>query len=82
MLLRSKVLIRSGGSIAKYAAANPSCFILQRRGLRREFGPKYTAKINEAEENWQARAEAIKKGKKQNTWDLFEERGYVKDTAG
>ncbi|EAA36180.1 hypothetical protein GE21DRAFT_2270 [Neurospora crassa] len=82
MLLRTKALIRSGGSIAKYAAANPSCFILQRRGLRREFGPKYTAKINEAEENWQARAEAIKKGKKQNTWDLFEERGYVKDTAG
>ncbi|KAJ4410013.1 tyrosyl-tRNA synthetase [Neurospora sp. IMI 360204] len=82
MLLQTKALICSGGSIAKYAAANPSCFVLQRRGLRRSFGPKYTAKINEAEAKWQARAEAIKKGNKQNTWDFFEERGYIKDTAG
>lgn len=82
MLLQAKALIRSGGSVAKYAAANPSCFIVQRRGLRRSFGPKYTAKINEADEKWQARADAIKKGGKQGTWDLFKERGYVKDTAG
>lgn len=82
MLLQAKALIRSGGSITKYAAANPSCFMLQRRGLRRSFGPKYTAKIEDAEARWQVRAEAIQKGEKQNTWNLFEERGYVKDTAG
>ncbi|KAK1777306.1 tRNA synthetases class I-domain-containing protein [Copromyces sp. CBS 386.78] len=82
MLLQAQALIRSGGSIAKCAAANPSCFILQRRGLRRLFGPKYTAKIDDAEARWQARAEAIKKGERQNTWDLFEERGYIKQTAG
>ena len=49
---------------------------------RRNISTKYLQKMEEAEEKWQERAELIREGKLQNTWDLFEERGYVKDTAG
>ncbi|KAL2017654.1 hypothetical protein VTK56DRAFT_1868 [Thermocarpiscus australiensis] len=43
---------------------------------------KYEKKVAAAEEQWQQRAQQIKEGLLPNTWDLLEERGYVKDTAG
>ena len=49
---------------------------------RRRIGTKYLAKAAEAEEQWQIRAEEISAGKRRNLWDIFEERGFVKDTAG
>ncbi|KAK3395623.1 tyrosine--trna ligase precursor, mitochondrial (cyt-18) [Sordaria brevicollis] len=76
MLLQTRALVRSSGRI------NPLCFALQQRGVKRNFGPKMQTKLDEAEARWKARADAITKGEKQNTWDLFYERGYVKDTAG
>jgi hypothetical protein len=32
--------------------------------------------------DWEKRAKEIKEGKALNTWDMLEERGYVKDLAG
>lgn len=63
------------------------CLLAYTRGRvapvqRRNISTKYLQKMEEAEEKWQERAELIREGKLQNTWDLFEERGYVKDTAG
>ncbi|KAK4218262.1 tRNA synthetases class I-domain-containing protein [Rhypophila decipiens] len=43
---------------------------------------KYLEKLQKAEIKWQERAQGISDGKLQNPWDLLEERGYVKDTAG
>ena len=47
-----------------------------------KYGPKYTAKINEADEEWKEKALKIKSGEAKAMWDVFEERGYVKDVAG
>ena len=47
-----------------------------------KYGPKYTAKINEANDEWREKALKIESGEAQSMWDVFEERGYVKDVAG
>ena len=44
--------------------------------------PKYTAKVEDAENEWDRQAEKIKKGEAKNLWDVLEERGFVKDVAG
>ncbi|KAK0746422.1 tyrosine--trna ligase precursor, mitochondrial (cyt-18) [Schizothecium vesticola] len=44
--------------------------------------PKYTAKVEDAENEWDHQAEKIKKGEAKNLWDVLEERGFVKDVAG
>lgn len=44
--------------------------------------PKYTAKVEDAENQWDFQAEKIKRGVVKNLWDVFEERGFIKDTAG
>jgi len=44
--------------------------------------PAYIEKVREAEDAWQARAQRIKAGEIQNTWDLLEERGFIKDITG
>lgn len=49
---------------------------------RRSISTGHIRKTAEAEEAWQIRAQEILDGKQVNTWDIFEERGYVKDTAG
>ncbi len=49
---------------------------------RRWIGTKYLAKVDAAEKEWQKRAEQIKEGRVRNVWDIFEERGYIKDVAG
>ncbi|CAK7268691.1 tyrosyl-tRNA synthetase [Sporothrix epigloea] len=47
-----------------------------------KYGPKYTAKIDEANDEWKEKALKIKSGEAKSMWDTFEERGYVKDVAG
>lgn len=49
---------------------------------RRWIGLKYIEKQKAAAEEWSLRAEQIKAGTQRNLWDIFEERGYVKDVAG
>jgi tyrosyl-tRNA synthetase len=51
---------------------------IQRRGISQGYLQKKAA----AEAQWKERAEQIREGKLYNLWDVFEERGYVKDTAG
>ncbi|KAI1827106.1 tRNA synthetase class I [Xylaria intraflava] len=36
----------------------------------------------DAEEAWKLRAQKVKNGEEPHLWDIFKERGYVKDTAG
>jgi tyrosyl-tRNA synthetase len=43
---------------------------------------KVLAKRKKADEEWAAQAEAIQAGTKRHIWDIFEERGYIKDVAG
>ncbi|KAK0657135.1 hypothetical protein B0T16DRAFT_314699 [Cercophora newfieldiana] len=49
---------------------------------KRNGSPKYVQKLRLAEEAWDARALRIKNGEIQNTWDMLEERGFIKDVAG
>jgi tyrosyl-tRNA synthetase len=49
---------------------------------RRHISTGHIRKTAEAEEAWQQRAQEIKDGKEPNFWDMLEDRGYVKDTAG
>lgn len=51
---------------------------IQRRGVTQNF----LRKTAEAEVQWQERAKLVEEGKVPNFWDMLEERGYVKDTAG
>ena len=62
---------------------------LQKRGLieseylrKKGVSPKYIAKLVDSEKRWRERALQIEKGKVQNTWDMLEERGFVKNIAG
>jgi len=49
---------------------------------RRKASPKYITKVMNAENDWEKRANQIKHGEIQNTWDMLEERGFIKDVAG
>lgn len=49
---------------------------------RRHISQGFIRKTAEAQEAWDRRADAIREGKQRNLWDILEERGYVKDTAG
>lgn len=43
---------------------------------------KTLKKREEAAKQWDERADAILRGEATNLWDVFEERGFVKDIAG
>ncbi|KAI0895674.1 hypothetical protein F4806DRAFT_487414 [Annulohypoxylon nitens] len=61
------------------------CFlqcIATRRPQTRHISTSYLKKQAENEKEWAERAELIKEGKVQHLWDLFKERGYIKDIAG
>lgn len=47
-----------------------------------KYGPKYQAKIDDANADWKERQRQIEAGRMTSMWDVFEERGYVKDVAG
>jgi tyrosyl-tRNA synthetase len=49
---------------------------------RRSISQGHIRKTQEAEEAWAQQAQDIQDGKQPNLWDIFEERGFVKDTAG
>lgn len=45
-------------------------------------GAKYVGKVRDAELQWEDRAQKILNGQIQNTFDMLEERGFIKDLAG
>jgi tyrosyl-tRNA synthetase len=49
---------------------------------RRWIGVKVQNRRKEAKEQWAQWATEIEAGKRRNLWDIFEERGFVKDVAG
>ncbi|KAK4195833.1 tRNA synthetases class I-domain-containing protein [Triangularia verruculosa] len=69
-------------TVKSMAGGGPTSTYAQHRGKKTWHGPKYQAKIDQAQAEWEERAEKIRNGEMQSTWDMFVERGYVKDTAG
>ena len=63
-----------------------SCLLAYAQGVapvqRRTISTGFLRKTEEAKVQWAQRAEEIKAGKRPDFWDMLEERGYVKDTAG
>lgn len=63
-----------------------SCLVAFTRGAasiqRRNITTGWYKKQGLALVDWEKRAKEIKEGQRTNTWDMLEERGYVKDTAG
>lgn len=63
-----------------------SCLVAYAKGLaptqRRHISTGWLRKTADAEAQWQKRAQEIKDGKHPNFFEMLEERGYVKDTAG
>ncbi|KAK0747927.1 tRNA synthetases class I-domain-containing protein [Apiosordaria backusii] len=82
LLSRGSVCRRCLLTMKSMAGGSPIYTYVQQRGKKSWYGPKYQAKIDQAAAEWDERAEKIKKGEIQNTWDMFVERGFVKDTAG
>jgi tyrosyl-tRNA synthetase len=69
-------LYRPGSSVCG------SCAKRLPRQQARWVGVKYLEKQRLADETWQERAQKIDNGELQNTWDLLNERGFIKDVAG
>ncbi|KAK0668246.1 tyrosyl-tRNA synthetase mitochondrial precursor encoded by the yts1 protein [Cercophora samala] len=82
LMSRGSVCRRCLLTMKSMTGEGPISTVSQQRGKKTFHGPKYQAKIDQAQADWEARAEKIKKGEMQHTWDMFVERGYVKDTAG
>ncbi|KAK3987020.1 tRNA synthetases class I-domain-containing protein [Cladorrhinum sp. PSN332] len=79
-------LLSSRGSVCRRCLSTAGVLVrgpgyMQSRTVK-TYGLKMTAKLDNAAEEWAQRAERIKKGELQNTFDMLEERGYVKDLAG
>ncbi|SPO02191.1 related to tyrosine--trna ligase precursor, mitochondrial [Cephalotrichum gorgonifer] len=51
---------------------------IQTRGV----AESYLAKVAQAEAEWEARSAEIRAGERKHVWDVFEERGFIKDVAG
>ncbi|KJZ71624.1 hypothetical protein HIM_09018 [Hirsutella minnesotensis 3608] len=49
---------------------------------RRGIATSYLVKVERGEREWKERAEKIKSGELPHIWDILEERGFIKDTAG
>ncbi|GKT43200.1 tyrosine-protein phosphatase [Colletotrichum spaethianum] len=67
-------------NICRRCAGLPVIQLQQNRP--RWISQKVVEKRRTGEEEWAKRAEAIEQGDLQNIWDIFEERGYIKDVAG
>jgi tyrosyl-tRNA synthetase len=63
---------------AKLFSADHQRLVVQKRWITRN----HIRKIQEAEEDWSLRADAIAAGKKQSMLSLLEERGYVNQIIG
>ncbi|PKS12759.1 hypothetical protein jhhlp_000970 [Lomentospora prolificans] len=64
------------GASCRLPTFSPLC--LQRRGIAESWKEKVAA----AEEDWAARAEDIRAGRREHVWDVFNDRGFIKDVAG
>ncbi|KAF4953411.1 hypothetical protein FGADI_6049 [Fusarium gaditjirri] len=58
------------------------CLNAQRSLQVRNIATTYLKKVAEGEARWKVRAEKIKNGEIPHTWDVLQERGYIKDVAG
>jgi tyrosyl-tRNA synthetase len=58
------------------------CLNAQRSLQVRNVATTYLKKVAEGEERWKERAEKIENGEIPHTWDVLQERGYIKDVAG
>ncbi|KAL0935278.1 Tyrosine-tRNA ligase, mitochondrial [Colletotrichum truncatum] len=67
-------------NICRQCARLPAVQLQQTRS--RWISQKVVAKRQTAEEEWAKRADLIQQGELPNIWDVFEERGYIKDVAG
>jgi tyrosyl-tRNA synthetase len=56
--------------------------LTQRRGYAKNPPSKYEKKGMAAKEQWDIQAKEISEGTRRNVWDILEERGFIKDTAG
>ncbi|CEI64436.1 Tyrosine--tRNA ligase [Fusarium venenatum] len=59
-----------------------TCLSGQRSLQVRFIATTYLNKVAEGEARWKERAEKIEKGEIPHTWDILQERGYIKDVAG
>ncbi|KAI0547040.1 tRNA synthetase class I [Xylaria curta] len=77
-------ILRTASSVARTTLCR-TCLIRSMapsRQHRRPIHLSVLAKRKAAQEAWDKKAERIQNGKEQNLWDVFKERGYVKDIAG
>ncbi|OTA95029.1 hypothetical protein M434DRAFT_237169 [Hypoxylon sp. CO27-5] len=56
--------------------------LASRRQQIRHVSSSYLNTQAEAQKSWQKKAQLIKEGKIPHLWDLFKDRGYIKDIAG
>ncbi|KAI1378876.1 hypothetical protein F4677DRAFT_412285 [Hypoxylon crocopeplum] len=56
--------------------------IAARRPQIRFISRTFLKKQDQAKQEWEQKAELIKEGKEPHLWDMFKDRGYVKDLAG
>ncbi|KAL2165402.1 hypothetical protein VTH06DRAFT_700 [Thermothelomyces fergusii] len=79
MVSATALLVRRG-------ALCRSCLLAYARNIapaqRRDISTSWLRKTEEAKQQWDKQAKEIKEGTRRNLWDILEERGYVKDTAG
>jgi tyrosyl-tRNA synthetase len=68
--------------IIQQQGLNPWGAGLQRQRRNKHQESKYEKKVKVAAEQWAQKAEEIAAGTRRNVWDILEERGFVKDTAG
>ncbi|KAH7196673.1 uncharacterized protein B0J16DRAFT_3989 [Fusarium flagelliforme] len=71
--------------ISKLPSTRPAIYSTCLSGQRsqvRFIATSYLKKVAEAEARWKEKGEKIKNGEIPHTWDILEERGYIKDVAG
>ncbi|OBS27135.1 hypothetical protein FPOA_01076 [Fusarium poae] len=72
--------------ISRLSSTRPTiystCLSGQRSLQIRFIATTYLNKVAEGEARWKERAEKIEKGEIPHTWDVLQERGYIKDVAG
>ncbi|CAF3447847.1 tyrosyl-tRNA synthetase [Fusarium graminearum PH-1] len=72
--------------ISKLPSTRPTihstCLSGQRPLQVRYVATTYLNKVAAGEARWKERAQQIKKGEIPHTWDILQERGYIKDVAG
>ncbi|KAH7256414.1 hypothetical protein BKA59DRAFT_72171 [Fusarium tricinctum] len=72
--------------VSKIAPTRPAIYSRCLNGQRsiqiRYIATTYLKKVAEGEERWKQRAQKIESGEIPHTWDILQERGYIKDVAG